>query len=442
MSRVKQNFQPVGCNSGTDYEIWVMTLLEKSGLKAHRTGKDDNGVDMIAMIEIDGTHHKYYIQCKFYNRPVGKAPVQEVYAGCNYYGNDGIPVVITNNRMTSEAVKYANRLGVEIISQYEFNELYHMVQQNLNVSIMGEKCGLLGVIIGHHFNDNEYIIRAVNGKKQAVENERKTDYEQEINQIFDEAEQLMKESAEMQMLSNLKMKKAMELQRTALIKHINYPDTSIDFKGGVIMDEDFDKLIDAISNLTPEQMKRLSDAVIKKRLAEKEKLQTAEEILDFRPCANCGSINTKMNGKVRGKQRYLCKDCHKTFGNKTGSVLVRSKLSEQQWRTMLRGFLEYQSMAHISKNVGISAPNVWINRVKVCTVLLSIYGNQDCFQDIAECDEYYAPVSFKAKRDPAFFMEILKECQDITGHIIKKSNGWISMDIMMNCRRIRMNCRE
>lgn len=37
-----------------------------------------------------------------------------------------------------------------------------------------------------------------------------------------------------------------------------------------------------------------------------------------------------------------------------------------------------------------------------------LYGEQDRFIDIAERDEYYAPVSFKGKHDPEFFVYALK----------------------------------
>lgn len=36
-----------------------------------------------------------------------------------------------------------------------------------------------------------------------------------------------------------------------------------------------------------------------------------------------------------------------------------------------------------------------------------LYGKQDNFVDIAECDEYYVTVSFKGKRDPDFFINTL-----------------------------------
>lgn len=57
--------------------------------------------------------------------------------------------------------------------------------------------------------------------------------------------------------------------------------------------------------------------------------------------------------------------------------------------------------------MGLSPSSVWLNRIKLCMAIMSLYGTQDNFVDIAECDEYYAPVSFKGKRDPAFFIDVL-----------------------------------
>ena len=45
-------FQPLNCKSGTDYEFWVLNLLILVGIKAGRTGKDDNGVDIVAEVAI------------------------------------------------------------------------------------------------------------------------------------------------------------------------------------------------------------------------------------------------------------------------------------------------------------------------------------------------------------------------------------------------------
>lgn len=411
MSKQKLDFQPVNCMTGTDYEKWVLQLLTAVGISAKRTGKDDNGVDIIAEYEINGFKLKFYIQCKFYNKTLGKTPIQEVYTGCSYFGNDGFPVVVTNNRFTRDALEYAKAVGVEVIGQHEFNELAAIVRNKYPIEKINSHIGLMGIIIGQHYNQADYIEKSINSYYQAemteIENDRTEKLKDEINSIFDEAEQLVREASNLQMQSSLKLEQALKLQRSALVSHLNYPDTSIKMNGGEMMADDFEKLLDSIGSLSPEQIERLTQAIVRKQQAEQEKLKDVNEIFGFKPCANCGSVNTKKYGHVRGKQRYWCKDCHKTFGATTGTITIYSKLNEQQWKGIIRGLINNHSMSQIAKEVHISAPNVWINKIKICTALLCLYGEQDSFVDIAECDEYYAPTSFKGKRDPAFFMEIL-----------------------------------
>ncbi len=38
-------------------------------------------------------------------------------------------------------------------------------------------------------------------------------------------------------------------------------------------------------------------------------------------CPNCGSIAVVRNGTPRGRQRYFCKDCKKTFGDTFGTAV-------------------------------------------------------------------------------------------------------------------------
>ena len=73
-----------GCKTGIDFENMTVDFLKKAWLDAHKTGKNDGGIDIVATTSINGTERKYYIQCKYYNKTVGKHPVQEVYAGSKY----------------------------------------------------------------------------------------------------------------------------------------------------------------------------------------------------------------------------------------------------------------------------------------------------------------------------------------------------------------------
>ena len=82
-------FQPPNCNSGHDFELWVQRLLIHTGFDAKLTGGNDYGVDIMATTTVNGKEYKYYIQCKYYNRTVGRTPIQEAYTGCQYFGGDG-----------------------------------------------------------------------------------------------------------------------------------------------------------------------------------------------------------------------------------------------------------------------------------------------------------------------------------------------------------------
>lgn len=108
------------CTSGIEFEGWVCDLLRKLSFPADRVGKNDSGVDIIARATWNGKVHRFYIQCKYYNKPVGKTPVHEVFAGTAFHKDYGRPVVIVNNTMTYEARRYAKELGVEIISKLAF----------------------------------------------------------------------------------------------------------------------------------------------------------------------------------------------------------------------------------------------------------------------------------------------------------------------------------
>lgn len=145
--QMNEILKPLGhLDSGDKYETFVTELLRAHGFTATKTGKADNGVDILASIAINNVERKFAIQCKFYNNTLGKAPVQQVFTGVHHSYKDALPVVITNNYMTVEARQFAYKLGVEVIAKDQW-ELYR------NAAYTGEapkttKKGLLGILIG------------------------------------------------------------------------------------------------------------------------------------------------------------------------------------------------------------------------------------------------------------------------------------------------------
>ena len=164
---------------------------------------------------------------------------------------------------------------------------------------------------------------------------------------------------------------------------------------------DIDKLSDEqVSQLMAAlEVKRTGSQIIKDNIKEDEGTPMA--------CPHCGSISIKKHGKIDGRQRYKCKDCGKTFCETSQTLMYHSRLAPAQWKGLLLGMVQNLPLQAIADTIGTSVPTVWHNRHKVCLALEEIYKEQSEFIDIAECDEFYIPVSFKGKRDPAFFIDVL-----------------------------------
>ena len=178
----------------------------------------------------------------------------------------------------------------------------------------------------------------------------------------------------------------------------------------------------AVADLTEEQIQELMNALQTRRNA-KPKLTTEEKVsfqccrehrsyandkdLDAVVCPHCGSVKSIKHGTRNGRQRYLCKDCGKTFGDTNGTVAFRSKLSVGKWIEFIKLTLQGESCRTIAKELGINKQTALHNRHRWCSVLHQLVSNQDDFKSIAESDEYYYPLSFKDVKDPMFFLGTL-----------------------------------
>ena len=178
----------------------------------------------------------------------------------------------------------------------------------------------------------------------------------------------------------------------------------------------------AVADLTDEQIQELV-ATLQTRRSARPELTKEERVffqccrerrsyahkqdLDTVVCPHCDSVKSIKYGKSKGRQRYLCKDCGKTFGDTNGTVAFRSKLSIGKWIEFIKLTLQGESCRTIAKELGINKQTVLHNRHRVCSVLLQFVSNQDDFKSLAESDEYYYPLSFKDVKDPMFFLGTL-----------------------------------
>ncbi len=214
-------FEPRYCETGIDFEQYVVKFLEILHFNATRVGGNDGGVDIIATYSKDNREFKFYIQCKFWNNTLGNGPIQEVYAGMHLYNDKNAhPVVITNNLFSFNARKYATELGVEIIDKREVT-LINRAYQNSKADIYNVPL-LMSIILSEITKEAEFD-KNLEQAYLSVESDSKSEAQKlQIVTEFDRAKGLIDDYEILQLKATEKLKEALEAKKIAVIKGLEY----------------------------------------------------------------------------------------------------------------------------------------------------------------------------------------------------------------------------
>ncbi len=107
-------------------------------------------------------------------------------------------------------------------------------------------------------------------------------------------------------------------------------------------------------------------------------------------CPKCASINYVKRGKLRGRQRFWCKDCNYHF-----SVFKKGKAIEKQYVVRaIQLYLEGMGFRAIERILGVSHVSV-INWVKKLGEAIELIRLQERDVEIAEVDELCSYVGAK-----------------------------------------------
>jgi len=161
---------------------------------------------------------------------------------------------------------------------------------------------------------------------------------------------------------------------------------------------DIDVVKDFITTLQYEELKDISDLIYKTISAPIESEQTSlteqSRLFNGLVCPNCGSIDCVKNGKVRGKQRLLCNDCHKTFGANSKSAISNSNLTQTKWIAYIECMIQGLSIRKSAEITDVCVKTSFYMRHRILCSINEFMGRGVVSGNV-EMDETFLAESFK-----------------------------------------------
>lgn len=88
-------------------------------------------------------------------------------------------------------------------------------------------------------------------------------------------------------------------------------------------------------------------------------------------CPFCHSHNIKKNGREHNHQRWYCKECHRSFSSRTGTILNSSKLRPVQIRRMVSMLSDGVLFHQVAHQIGVSVQTVCLWKRKLQALVKS-----------------------------------------------------------------------
>lgn len=118
-------------------------------------------------------------------------------------------------------------------------------------------------------------------------------------------------------------------------------------------------------------------------------------------CPHCSGTSVKKNGSYKInrqlRQRYLCKDCQRTFNDFTGTPMAGTHHPEK-WVMALMHMIEGNSLRTVASGLGINIQTAFYWRHKMLRALTEVTDTEVSLSGVVEADETYIQESFKGKK--------------------------------------------
>lgn len=156
-----------------------------------------------------------------------------------------------------------------------------------------------------------------------------------------------------------------------------------------------------IANKLVECIKNLSSNAVGKLLALALEMIDAETAVADR-CPYCGSTHIVRNGHKRGKQRFLCRSCSRTFVTTTHTVMSMSHYPASVWKDVITDTLGGHAIDFTAERLGLSHQCVFNMRHKILLALQDIAASDPAILgQVSELDETFVLECFKGKELPS-----------------------------------------
>lgn len=129
---------------------------------------------------------------------------------------------------------------------------------------------------------------------------------------------------------------------------------------------------------------------------------------DLKECPHCKSAHFVKNGKVQGRQRFICMGCHKTFAQTNNTILYGVKKDLSVWQKYIHCMIEKYSLRKTAEICGISLPTAFTWRHKILDTLQAMQDEVK-LDGVVEADETFMPISYKGNRKDFNFPRLAKK---------------------------------
>lgn len=135
-----------------------------------------------------------------------------------------------------------------------------------------------------------------------------------------------------------------------------------------------------------------------------EEYVTSERFSDGKVCPVCGCMHISRFGHTKdGKQRYICKDCGKTFTITTNSIASGTRKPLSTWERFVDCMINGLSVRKTASVCGIHRNTAFIWRHKILDTLQEM-ANGVNLNGIIEADETFFSVSYKGNHKNSSFV--------------------------------------